>query len=197
MPSAGTTTYDRDLNELREHLDPTYFRAFARRHAGIVKRIAGPWHRRCPDKVDLDDVCQEVLESIWRAVDTWDASRGVGLPQWVRQSIRFRCLKLTTRLIQARHVEARHVELFGRRDDAVCDESSVGTEEAVRYSRRSMVLVGSFADRRDAAFISRVVRGQAASVARAEVYVRSTAGGQVRKARRALNRAISIAQQLE
>lgn len=197
MPSAGTTTYDRDLTELRQHLDPAYFRAFARRHAGIVKRIAGPWHRRCPDKCDLDDVCQEVLEAIWRAVDTWDVARNVGLPQWVRQSIRFRCLKYTTRLIQARHVEARHIELFGRRDDSMCDESSVGTEEAVRYTRRSMLVVGSLPDRRDAAFISRLVRGQAASVARAEVYVHSTAGGQIRKARRAINRALSIAQQLE
>src|SRR3954468_21243442 len=115
--------YEIDLAKLREN--PDSFSEFARRHAGIVRKIAGPWVRRCPDKIDIDDVSQEVLESIWRAVDCWDAERGLTVAQWVRKYIRYRLLKMTARLRKARRVELCHIRQYGQRDDTVIDEAAV------------------------------------------------------------------------
>lgn len=188
------TQYDQDLTRLRDN--PDTFAEFARRHTGIVKRIAGPWVRRCPDKIDIDDVSQEVLEAIWRAVDSWDPERGVTLPQWVRKYVRFRLLKMTARLRQARRVEMRHIQRYGQRDDTVCDESAVSLDDGVEYWRRAAMVIGSIPDRQSADFIARVLRGHGVERARQAVYLDSSFGGAIRKSRRAINNAIVVAAQL-
>lgn len=188
------TQYDQDLSKLRDN--PDAFNEFARRHAGIVRKIAGPWVRRCPDKIDIDDVSQEVLEAIWRAVDLWDPDRGVELSQWVRKYVRYRLLKMTARLRQARRVELCHIRHYGQRDDTVIDEAAVPIDVGVEYLRRGAMVVGSISDRRDADFIARVIRGRGVECARQEVYLDSSFGGAIRKSRRALNHALMIAARL-
>lgn len=54
------------------------------RHQGLVKHLARRWSR---DDDDLDDLEQEGLVGLMKAIERWDPEKGVPLGAWARQRI--------------------------------------------------------------------------------------------------------------
>lgn len=184
-------TWNEDLVRLRD--GEISFDVFAKRHAGIVRRLASRWGRRCPERLGVDDATQEALLEIWRAVDAWDESRGLPLHVYVRVRVRFRLLGLTDRLLKGRDVETRYLWTVGRRDDTVSDHAPL-LDERVGATRRLANVIGTL-DAASAEVVMGVVAGRPLVDIRQEVYARRTVGGAVKKARSVLRDASQLAAQ--
>jgi DNA-directed RNA polymerase specialized sigma subunit len=188
---AAVGAWNDDLMRLRS--GELSFDAFAKRHMGIVRRLASRWGRRCPERFGVDDASQEALLEIWRSVDCWDATRGIPLHAFVRQRVRFRLLGMTDRLLKGRDVETRYLWAVGRRDDTVSDRSPL-LDERVGATRRLANVVGTL-DPTSAEVVMAVVSGRQLGDIRQEVYSQRTAGGAVKKARSVLRDASQLAAQ--
>lgn len=186
-------TWNGDLGRLRD--GAITFAYFSARHAGIVRRLALPWSRRCPNRLDLDDACQEVLLEVWRAVEDWDETRGVPLHAYVRTKVRFRLLGMTDRLLKGLDVEAKYIRQNGRKDDGVADENATAADDAASMKRRLAVVVGSL-DGAAAELVMSIVEGGELETVRREVYAGRTEGGATKKARSVLWLAATVAGQV-
>ena len=189
LPSA--VIWNDDLMRLRS--GEINFDVFAKRHAGIVRRLAGRWGRRCPERCGVDDAMQEAQLEIWRSVEKWDPTRGIPLHAYVRQRVRFRLLGLTDRLLKGRDVETRYVWTEGRRDDTVSDRAPL-LDDCVGAARRLESLIGTL-DADAVELVLGVIAGRTLADIRQEVYARRTAGGAVKKARSVLKDASQLAAQ--
>lgn len=79
-------TFSNDLAALRAGtLD---FDAFARAHEARFRRWASYYFERWPQRIlCLDDLVQEARIEAWRAVDSWDPTRGVALERYVEYQV--------------------------------------------------------------------------------------------------------------
>lgn len=190
LPKVGK--WNSDL--MRLHTGELTFEVFAKRHAGIVRRLASRWGRRCSERFGADDAMQEALLEIWRSVDRWEPSRGIPLQAFVRQQVRFRLLGMTDRLLRGRDLETRYLWAVGRRDDTVSDRAPL-PDERVMASRRFASVVGTL-DAKSAEVVMAIVDGKSFEDIREEVYAHRTVGGAVKKARSVLRDASQLASQL-
>lgn len=186
--------YDADLSKLRAN-ELTY-REFERRHRGIVRSIALRWQRHAEGIVDVGDLCQDVLEATWRAVDAFEPCRGVPLSKWVRKCVRHKLMKQVARARKRRGVEAKHIEHFGARDDSEIDDFLADTEDVVRFRRRLDTIMGTV-DRRTGRLVFGIVAGHGLERVRQEVYSDYTIAGAIRKSRTALRQVMKVAEGLE
>ena len=169
------------------------FRAFAARHDGIVTRIAGPWENRGGSFAGRDDLKQEVLIEIWRAIVEWESERAIPLDSYVRLRIRNRLLAMTHRIVKGRGLEHRaftEQELSGNaRNGSMVRKGVDGTDFAEIVLDSPSVaarVVGSLSGA-DAALVAALINGASLDVAARKAY------GRVLGVRESLRRAADAA----
>lgn len=192
--SDATQKFDEDLNQLREHV--INYSDFARRQSDRIRRIAERWHRHCNGLVDVDDLAQEVLESVWRAIDSFQPQRNVPLKFWVSKCMRHKLQKRTGRARKLPSVQYRNIEHYGRRDHDAPDDFHATAEQVTRFRRRLAQVVGSVSPR-DGALVHGIASGKGIECVRQEVYADYSIDGAIRKSRVAIRRALQVAEQLD
>lgn len=108
-------SFPRDLASLRD--GSLGFGEFARRNTNTFRRWAGYFFNRWPQSaLDVEDLAQEALIAAWRAVDSWDPSRGCALTRHVEVSVGRHLRQCLRRVLgwpdkRRGHVPVRHVPL--------------------------------------------------------------------------------------
>jgi len=100
--------WSRDLIEVQR--GRMKFDQLTRDHAGLIASIARPWLSRLPADEGLDDLKQETLWELWRAIKCWDPARGVPLSNFVRNRIHYRLLSHTHKVLRKRSKDIRYLE---------------------------------------------------------------------------------------
>jgi DNA-directed RNA polymerase specialized sigma24 family protein len=169
-------------------------REFYSRHMGLIRSMGKWWAARCPERVDQDDLNQEVQLEIWRAVADWDESRDVPINLYVRRCVKQRLSDLVKQHLAARDRDLRWVRaVVGRRDDIVPDEVTVAPNTGWEASARLQRTLERLCPQRAQVVLRCIEEGKSSNQVCQSVYPKRTFGGAEKEARLAVEEATQIA----
>lgn len=167
---------------------------FFNRHIGMIRSMCKWWATRCPERVDQDDLDQEVKLEIWRAVSDWDESYEVPINLYVRRCVKQRLSDLVKQHLAARDRDLRWVRtVVGRRDDSVADEVTVAPNQGWEAQARLRRTLKQMCPQRAQVVLRCIAEGKSSNQVCQSVYPKRTFGGAEKEARLAVEEATQIA----
>jgi hypothetical protein len=100
--------WNADLHAVKA--DPSTFGVVTKRHGGLIRLLVRKWVSRCTASIDEDDLMQETLAAIWKAINEFDAERGVRLDAFVRVSVGHHLHQFTAKHIKRYEKDAKYWE---------------------------------------------------------------------------------------
>lgn len=190
-------TWSNDLLAVQRGKMP--FAVLAKRHKALVREVARPWMSRCSSNVGPEDLAQELLLEVWRAIEVWDADRGVPLQAYVRRRMHHRMLAYTHRLKRGREKDLRFlaqqiieekvvVVHSGSPDDQVVMFEPVAPADDDRDVAQVAALVVGGLPSKQARVVAGLLAGEQSDTVTARVY-----GSKCKRPRKAALRAFAAA----
>jgi DNA-directed RNA polymerase specialized sigma24 family protein len=202
-----STTFGDDLEAVQR--GAMTFGAFAKRHKPLIAAVVRPWRFRCGAMVGADDLAQELLLAVWKAICEWDEARGVPLPKFVRLAMWNKIRGYTTKLVRKHEKDIRYLSqqiieekvIVLRRSQHEGDDNDFGSNtfepvsaphdvDQVDVTRIAARIVGRLPSKQ-ARVVAGLLGGESADVMTQRVY-----GTKCKVQRKAALRAISAAHAL-
>lgn len=205
-----TRSFGADLEAVQRGSMP--FATLAKKHKKLIAAAVRPWLSRCSANVGADDLTQELLLEVWRALTEWSPDYGVPLVKFVRVCMFNKLRGHTHMLVRKRLHDIRYMSqqiieekivmlrynrlgdgdcFFGYSKaaefEAVCQPFDERNFDATRIAAR---IVGGLPSKQ-ARVVAAVFVGESADVATRRVY-----GAKCKGQRKAALRAVAAAQAL-
>lgn len=202
-----TRSFGADLEAVQRGTMP--FATLAKRHKKLIAAAVRPWLYRCTPNVGAEDLAQELLLEVWRALTGWSPDYGVPLVKFVRLCMHNKLRGFTHKLVRKRRHDIRYLsqqiieeKVIMMRMDRNSDElanTTLGEFEAISppfdernvdATRIAARIVGGLPSKQ-ARVVAAVFVGESADVATQRVY-----GSKCKGQRKAALRAVAAAQAL-